>query len=378
MQPNDKPVHPDDTTRQKPTLHQEPNSGIKQQQNVAPLPAASPTTQPNSSQTDQPAQPATLSQRSVVAILISLAVAAAVGLFLVLLNELGKLPIWAKYIAFAIWTVALGIIAVWGIVMLMLPSSFRENFRQLIGSLPKKSKVISSVIVLAIFILAILGPFLLPSSASSPPTTPTGTPMPTPPSTNWKLVFQQKIPNCNNPSGVGWLVYLGGTQYSCSPSGGSMRQISSHTYAEMDLTQVKGGNYNQVHFQMLVQATFQNPADTSTWAAAMVQTPAAAGVPGGYIFTVSPTGDCQLQNVLSKQDIQIVERGSVTNFNPDKSFMISVIVQDGLLYGFVNGQQVLTHPDSLDASPRDVGLIVERQGVAPSSLVRFTNFKLEE
>src|SRR5205823_6553063 len=92
--------------------------------------------------------------------------------------------------------------------------------------------------------------------------------------TSWKPVFRQKVPNCNNLPGGVWLVYSGGTQYSCSPSGGLMRQISSHTYGEIDLTKVKGTYYNQIKFQVTVQVTFQNPGDPSTWAALFVQTPA--------------------------------------------------------------------------------------------------------
>src|ERR1700730_2106916 len=106
MQPEDNPVHHDDTTGQKPTLPQGPNSDTGGHQNVTPqpgsgtpMPGADTTTQTSSSQTGQPSQPTALSQKSVVTMLMSLVLAVAVGLFLVLLNVMGGLPVWAKYVA---------------------------------------------------------------------------------------------------------------------------------------------------------------------------------------------------------------------------------------------------------------------------------------
>src|ERR1019366_157965 len=155
---------------------------------------------------------------------------------------------------------------------------------------------ITSGLIVAVVIL-IIPSFIF--AASSGKTTVSGststtnfTPIPTPTPTKWVSVLKQTAPNCNNPPGVAWYVYSGGTHYTCYSSGGTMQQTTSTAYAEMDLTNVKSGSYTLTHFRVQTRVAFQSPGDTSTWAALLVQTPATHGAPGGYIFTVSPDGHC--------------------------------------------------------------------------------------
>lgn len=218
----------------------------------------------------------------------------------------------------------------------------------------------------------------IPGPSPFPPTPTPGlgvTPIHTPPP-NWASILKQLAPNCNNPQGVEWHIYSGGTRYICYTSGGAMQQTTDKVYAEMDLTKVKGGSYNLTHFRLQADAAFQSPDDTTTWAALLVQTPTVLGAPGGYIFAVSPDGHCVLQYVETDQSILIEARGSA-NFDPRRLVRMMVIVQDGVLYAYVNGQQVLTYPDNISSAQSNVSLMVERQNAGPSSLVEFSNFELD-
>lgn len=212
---------------------------------------------------------------------------------------------------------------------------------------------------------------------STPTPTANVTPMPTLVPTKWLPVLKQVAPNCNNPNGVEWLVYSGGTNYKCYSSGMAMRQTAS-TYGEMDLTGVNGGSYDQTDFRVQINVAFQR-GDTTTWAALLVQTPAAASVPGGYIFTLNPGGHCELQYVASNNDITIVpEPQPSLSIDPQQLISMTVIVQNNVLYAYVNNQQVFAHPDNLGTTASDVGLIVEGHGTPPSSFVEFSNFELDK
>ena len=156
-----------------------------------------------------------------------------------------------------------------------------------------------------------------------------------------------------------------------------MEQTVSTFYGEMDLMKVKGNRYDQTNFRVQVDIAFQNPNDPSTWAALTFQSPADVTVAGGYIFTLSPSGAWTLQQVVSGTNIPTVGQGTVS-IDPHRVVHMEVIVQSGELFAFINGQQVTTLPDSLNTSPSVVGLLVERQNAAPSSLVEFSNFELDK
>ena len=198
-----------------------------------------------------------------------------------------------------------------------------------------------------------------------------------PPSTPWRPILKQTAPNCNNPPGAEWYVHKGGTDYTCNSSRGVMEQTTSNYYVEVDLLKVKGSVYNQTNFRVLVDIAFQNPNDPSTWAALTVQSPANPSIPGGYIFTLSPSGACTLQRVDTSQSIPTVGQKSV-NIDPHQVVHMMVIVHNDVLYAYVNDNLVLTQTDTLSTSPNVVGLMVERQNAAPSALVQFSNFELDE
>lgn len=303
--------------------------------------------------------------------------------FGLLLNSVGKLPSPVLVFATSVGGIIVVIGGVWGLLFGQPGESernwLRSNFRKLWQQAYRKFSAIAGPIA-AIIILAI--PYFLFGQVSGlsfslhPTPTVNFTPIPTQTPTKWVPVLKQFAPNCNNPKGVEWYVYSGGTHYFCYNSGVVMQQISSTAYGEMDLTKVNGISYNQTNFRVQVQVAFQNPGDTTTWASLLVQTPAAVGVPGGYIFTLSPDGHWEIQYIVFYKSITIVAQNSVT-IVPRQLVKMTVIVQSSELYAFVNDQQVTSNADDLGNVPSDVGLIIERQNAAPSSLVQFSNFELD-
>ncbi len=211
-----------------------------------------------------------------------------------------------------------------------------------------------------------------PTSTTGQGVTPNATQGP-----KWVSILKQRVPNCNNPPGAVWYVHTGGTRYTCSSSGGLMEQTTSSYYAEVDLMKVQGSSYDQTNFLVQYDIAFQNPNDPSTWAAVTVQSPADINVAGGYIFTLSPSGAWTLQQVVSATNIPTVKQATV-NIDPRQVVQMKVIVQNDILSAYINGQQVTTIPDNLSMSPSVVGLMVERQNLAPSSLVEFSNFDLDK
>ncbi len=293
------------------------------------------------------------------------------------LYAIGKLP--PPVLAFA--TSIASAITVIGVLIVQYiePATVRNFFRNV---WERAHRAFSAVIgpfaavgiLVGSYILSIA--FLGPSSVIVPLPGSNVTPLPTSTPTRWVSILKQTAPNCDNPLGVTWYVYSGGTHYICYSTGGVMQQTTSKVYAEMDLTKVKNGSYNQTNFRMQANVAFQSPGDTSTWAALLVQTPATAGTPGGYIFAVSPDGHCELQYIETDQTIPVEAQASV-NIDPHRLVQMMVIVQGGELYTYVNGQQVFAHIDNLGASPSDVSLMVERQNAGPSSLIEFSNFELD-
>ena len=187
-------------------------------------------------------------------------------------------------------------------------------------------------------------------------------------------LLKQKAPNCNNPNGTSWFVHEYGTYLSCSGLYLLMQRISPNSYADMELVQVNNAVYNQTTFRVQVQVTFQNPTDTGTFAAVLVQTPAQQNAVGGYIFTLNSEGQWQLQDVISGTNIPNVRSGEVS-IDPSKPVTIAVGVRDGLLVGYINDQLIVSYNDNLNPLPGQVGLLVE--GHSPSSPIFYSNFELD-
>lgn len=193
----------------------------------------------------------------------------------------------------------------------------------------------------------------------------------------WTPILQQPVPDCHNPQGVAWYVHRTGTSFSCKNTGLEMQQIAPHPYAEIDLASIHNTSYPQTVFHVQVQVRFQNSGDGSTSAAMLVQTPAPINAVGGYIFVLSPIGRWQLQYVQTQTAVPIVRSGFVS-INAHQAVLLSVTVQNNVLQGFINNQQIVSQGDTLNPLPGDVGLLVEGSPTAvPSSLVLFSNFELD-
>ena len=154
-----------------------------------------------------------------------------------------------------------------------------------------------------------------------------------------------------------------------------MRQIAKY-YAEADLVQVNGSTYSQTKFRVQVQVTFQNPQDTMTQAALLVQTPAAVNAVGGYIFVLGPLGQWNLQFVTPTGGTQNVASGSVS-INSSQLVKMTAEVQSNVFYGFINNQQVVTYKDNLNPLPGQVGLLVEGHPGDLKSSILYSNFELD-
>lgn len=190
----------------------------------------------------------------------------------------------------------------------------------------------------------------------------------------WHPLVKQAAPDCKNPSGTAWFVHSDGTFLRCDGAYSLMQRTSPQYYADMELVQVNNSTYNQTTFRVQVQVTFQNPSDTQTAAAILVQTPAQVNAVGGYLLVLNSTGNWQLQDVITGTNIPVVARGMVS-INPNKPVLMTVVVKAGLLVGYINDQVVVWYNDDLNPSPGQVGL--EVQGPAPSSPIFYSNFELD-
>jgi len=193
------------------------------------------------------------------------------------------------------------------------------------------------------------------------------TPTPTP-----KYTFTQMAPFCNNPTGTTWSVPGPGIKASCSSEGLTLQSISN-LYAQVELNTINEKPYYQNNFLVQVQIKFQNPNDSQTKAALIIQTP--QGSFSGYIFTINSVGQWDLQQIISGNQIITTTAGSV-NIAPSRPVTIKLVAQDKMLYGFINAERVVSMNNNLKPSPNQVGLLVEQNGNT-SSPITFSNFMLE-
>jgi hypothetical protein len=250
----------------------------------------------------------------------------------------------------------------------------------------RKRRVLLGIISVSLIILIISGAYfgytrlLIPSKSASLTPTPTTT---NPTATNATLlpthmhpILTQVAPGCDNPKGVVWYIHKDTTNPSCKSSGLVMQQIGTF-YAEMDLQKVKNGYYNQTNFFVKVQVTFQNPSDTTTLAAIIVQTPTPVNQVGGLIFTLSSEGNWQLQDVEGPTTIPTVRHGMASNIDPHQSITMEVMVQNDVLEGLINGQLVTSYHDILDPSPGEVGLMLQSSSAPTLTTIQFSTFELD-
>lgn len=225
----------------------------------------------------------------------------------------------------------------------------------------------------------------IPTPGPTPTPTPTRPPSissapsdnisPTPPPPQWTTLLSQPVPACNNPTGTLW--NAGSTpQYSCQSNGLLMQRVAGDFLPEMDLDNANGTIYSQTKFLVQTQVTFQNPGDTSTSAALLVQTPQAISNFGGYICAVNPYGQWQLKEVRGAKDMPTILSGTVS-LDLAHPTTITVYVLNGNLYFAINGTWVVASlPDNLNPNPRAVSLMVINDGGASSAIV-FANFELQ-
>ncbi len=289
----------------------------------------------------------------------------------ILLSAFGKLPPTIAIIASGIQGVILFIVAVFGAV----GKTAKNFFGNIWKSARRPLSALLGIVVASIIALAI-GLF---SQSGESATTPVlrnapSASLSTLTAMKWHPLLKQPAPNCNNPRGTAWFVHVDGTYLTCRGSYLLMQRISPQHYADMELVQVNNHIYNQTAFRVQVQVMFQNPSDTQTAAALLVQTPAQVSAVGGFLLVLNSTGYWQLQNVITGTNIPVVRSGSVT-INPNTPVLMTVVVKDGLLVGYINGQAVVWYNDDLNPSPGQVGL--EVQGPTPSSPIFYSNFELD-
>lgn len=214
-----------------------------------------------------------------------------------------------------------------------------------------------------------------PSASASLPSASSSNTSPTPPPPLWTTLLSQPAPDCNNPNGTLW--NAGSTpQYSCQSNGLLMQRVAGGFFPEMDLDNVNGTIYSQTKFRVQTQVTFQNPGDTSTSAALLVQTPQVINNFGGYICAVNPHGQWQLQEVRGAKDMPIIRSGTVS-LDLAQPTTITVYVLNGNLYFAINGTWVVAAlPDNLNPNPGAASLMVTNGGGASSAIV-FANFELQ-
>lgn len=140
------------------------------------------------------------------------------------------------------------------------------------------------------------------------------------------------------------------------------------------MNEVNGTTYDQNTFRLVVRVAFPAPIDSSTLASVILRTPVNGC--GGYIFTLAPSGQWQLQEVATCTDIPTVASGKVS-INPSQPNTLVFVGQNGTLSASINGTTVLSsYGDGSQVVNGEVGLIVERQG-GTSSNVEYSDFELD-
>lgn len=202
----------------------------------------------------------------------------------------------------------------------------------------------------------------------------------------WATALQEFAPACgtndNSSGNATWQddsTTLNQTKFapvSCSASGLSMQRTNTNQLgAEEDLDQLNGGVYSQTQFRAQVTVQFQtNLDDANTTAGLIVQTPISGT--GGFLFDLNNTGYWELKQVQASSE-PVIDNGSVS-INLNQTIILEVDVQNGVLSGSINGQNVVTYNDTLDASSTIAGLVVEWNTTNAEAPVRFTDFKLDQ
>ncbi len=229
-----------------------------------------------------------------------------------------------------------------------------------------------------------LPPIVTPTTPNLPTATPTFTPTPLPtatprptatptPTPTWHPVLTQSVPACNNPSGADWFSPDPATLRSqCQGSQLMMQQIGTH-YGELDLSDNK---FSYTRLREQVSVHFPNPGDTNTWAILLAQTPKPANQFGGMNLEIASNGNWLiLQTITANQFLQLGS-GHV-NINASGETTLTIVVQNGSLFAYINGSFVGGTSDNLNPNPGACGLLVRTTHAIPSSQVMFQNFEYD-
>jgi len=190
----------------------------------------------------------------------------------------------------------------------------------------------------------------------------------------WTITLQDYAPGpgCYSAGNPTWVIpesMRSGTTIQCPPGQGMVViPLSTALLAEIDLDQVNGQIYSQSKLDVQVKVTFEHTGpDPGTLAGLAVQTPQ-HGV-GGYFLAITNTGYWELGDSKGQRK---ANAGLAT---PRSIFIIRMKVQQGTLYGWIDGQQVFTYRDTLNPSPGAIALVV--YGRPPLSSVSFSDFLLK-
>jgi hypothetical protein len=232
----------------------------------------------------------------------------------------------------------------------------------------KNARRLQAIGVSILLVVLLVGVYLfLPGNIS-------GNPRP-PQEPNWLHHYSWMLPYCNDREE--WMIALpGGTSVDCSHQTFLMRQ-EQHTlptlyYAEVNLFKIKGeATYNQTAFEFTSTITFTNPNDVDTNAVVVVQTP--SDQEGGFGLAVNPDGICQGQRYgKARMEMRFpCKRAEVHS----ATMTLTVMVLNQMFYGLIDGNPVISVPDTLQSG--QVGFMVELTGQrVPSSPIQFSNANL--
>jgi hypothetical protein len=227
--------------------------------------------------------------------------------------------------------------------------------------------------------------FPIPSaSATSDSATPAPTTLPNGPTSTatstqqvpaWQTIFQEPIPDCNNPGGTTWdhLHADNSNVIKCTSQGLLIQQGQTY-YPEDDLVAISSG-YDSQHLQVKVHAHFNNVNSNNydgTDATIVVQAPAypQGSQCAGLYFQIRPNGSWRLQSLDSSCTFNTVKSGTV-GASADYDMMAQV--QNGQFSGFINGSQVVSLSDTLSSGV--TGLMVINFAW-PTAEVYYTNLAL--
>jgi hypothetical protein len=151
-----------------------------------------------------------------------------------------------------------------------------------------------------------------------------------------------------------------------------MQQVAAH-YAELDLTDSK---FSYTRLREQVNVHFPTPGDANTWGILLAQTPKASNQFGGMNLEIASNGNWLLLQTITANNFLQLGSGHVS-ITPSGETTLTIVVQNGSLFGYINGTFVVGVSDNLKPNPGACGLLVRTTHGIPSSQVMFSNFEYD-